>query len=38
MVFALIDNLPLVLLAEGGLFLALAFGVKVARRSAGSER
>jgi hypothetical protein len=38
MVFALIDNLPLVLLAEGGLFLALAFGVKVARRSAESGR
>ena len=38
MVLSLIDNLPLVLLAEGGLFLALAFGVKVARRSAATDR
>jgi hypothetical protein len=33
MLTALVNNLPLVLLVEGGIFLTLAVGVRIGRKS-----
>ena len=35
MLTALLNNLPLALLVEGGIFLTLAVGVRIGRRSRG---